>query len=541
MNECTTEEQWLRPQQQAQLVQQTPSTPKRWTICTVCNGNGKISKTSSRKARLRHKRAKLQTQTTTDDDVMDAEVSTDSLPPPMRVDPCHACNKTGLVAASSPSDISSMASTIITATTNNANYLPHVAIVGGGLGGLALAIACSHRSIPFTVYERDDHFYQRSQGYGLTMQQASGALSAFGIAPTLKDGVTSTKHVVHTPDGTVVGEWGLRKWGRDSRKTPPKRQNIHIARQALRHELLQALGGHTRVCWSHKLLDYKLPPLQGDADGNVGHPDVQLTFQVGEEIVHRKANIVVGADGIRSTVRKKLVGDDVAALRYLGCLVVLGICPLANLPAATRDDCPLLDGETVFQTADGSTRIYVMPYSDKECMWQLSFPMSDEAEAKSISREGAAALKEKALFKCASWHSPIPEILRQTSLDLVSGYPVYDRSLLTMEMLKRHSNRSNCVTLLGDAAHPMSPFKGQGANQALLDALSLARTIHNHCFTGAEGSLEKALDLYNQEMLSRSAAKVQASADAAEFLHTEVAIQPGNVTRGAAAAVTNTP
>ncbi|MEQ8238354.1 MAG: hypothetical protein RIA69_04035, partial [Cyclobacteriaceae bacterium] len=47
------------------------------------------------------------------------------------------------------------------------NY-PHVAIIGGGIGGVALAVACLHRRIPFTLYERDSDFNARSQGYGLT-------------------------------------------------------------------------------------------------------------------------------------------------------------------------------------------------------------------------------------------------------------------------------------------------------------------------------------------------------------------------------------
>jgi hypothetical protein len=72
----------------------------------------------------------------------------------------------------------------------------------------------------------------RKQGYGLTLQQASRALAAFGIQ-SLKEGVTSTRHVVHTVDGNAVGEWGLRKWGRDENKGPPKRQNVHISRQAV--------------------------------------------------------------------------------------------------------------------------------------------------------------------------------------------------------------------------------------------------------------------------------------------------------------------
>jgi 2-polyprenyl-6-methoxyphenol hydroxylase-like FAD-dependent oxidoreductase len=78
---------------------------------------------------------------------------------------------------------------------------------------------------------------------------------------------------------------------------------------------------------------------------------------------------VVGADGIRSSVRKLL---DSVTLRYLDCIVILGICPLAVLGI----DRSLLDSATVFQTANGNERIYIMPYDSKSVMWQLSFPMS---------------------------------------------------------------------------------------------------------------------------------------------------------------------
>lgn len=114
----------------------------------------------------------------------------------------------------------------------------------------------------------------------------------------------------------------------------------------------------------------------------------------------------------------------------------------------------------------------------------------------------------------------------------VSGYPVYDRELLTEGLLKKGGQ----VALIGDAAHPMSPFKGQGANQALLDALSLARAIFKGCRPKSNwrevGVRESVLNEFESEMLLRSAVKVKDSADAAQFLHSEIALYEGDEPRG---------
>jgi len=502
-----------------------------WTICLECQGRGKKSRRLRKKVKLRYQR-----------ELNHFEASKGEGAPPIRpkghLDTCLSCNGSGLTR------------TLSQPLADTERY-PHLAIIGGGIGGVALAVACLHRGIPFTLYERDSGFEERSQGYGLTLQQASRAIEGLGVF-SLTQGVVSTRHVVHTTEGKVIGEWGVRKWRPTETKALPKRTNVHIARQSLRLALLEQLGGHDAVQWGHQLVYFK--ECQND-DEKV----VELSFQVaGEpELKRVNADLVVGADGIRSTVRKLTVGEDASPLCYLGCIVILGICPLADIQGVGASqsageienivgtenagstgnaentksiESPLLDSATVFQTANGNERIYIMPYDADSVMWQLSFPMPEE-EAKALSAQGAQALKAEAIQRC-QWHDPIPQILAATQDMRVSGYPVYDRALLEPELLKQGAQ----VTLLGDAAHPMSPFKGQGANQALLDALSLARAITKNCRLLSQwreaGVRESVLNEFEAEMLQRSAIKVKDSAEAAQFLHTDTVLHEGNEPRG---------
>ena len=407
--------------------------------------------------------------------------------------------------------------------------LPHIAIIGGGIGGVALAVACLHRNIPFTLFERDSNFAARSQGYGLTLQQASREMAALGI-PTLKDGIVSTRHYVHTTEGKVIGEWGFRNLLNEPNRASPSRTNIHIARQSLRLALLEQLGDHEAVKWGHQLVDFQALKSK-TSERPAKHQPIELQFKVEgcEPLSTCQADIVVGADGIRSTVRRLLLGDDSSSLRYLGCIVILGICPL---DAIKCEDRSLLDSATVFQTANGTERIYIMPFDANSVMWQLSFPLSESA-AIELSNQGVAALKAEAIKRCA-WHSPIPQILTATELSKISGYPVYDRPLLELEQLESQP-QTPAITLLGDAAHPMSPFKGQGANQALLDALLLARKVLRGCHTASNWratGLHSLLNDFASHMLQRSARKVQDSADAADFLHSEQVLVEANEPRG---------
>ena len=467
-----------------------------WTICPDCKGTGKKKQRLQKKVRLNFQRELAQFEASKAEGMAPVR-------PSGHLSSCLNCSGSGLVAA------------VIKPLVATENF-PHVAIIGGGIGGVALAVACLHRGIPFTIYERDSSFDERSQGYGLTLQQASKAIEGLGIFK-LEKGVISTRHLVHTTDGEVIGEWGIRKWVPSDKKTSPKRTNIHIARQALRLSLLEQLGGQNSIRWNHQLVGFKASE----------DKSITLSFLVDGKIKNSKADLVVGADGIRSTVRKLLLGDEISPLRYLDCIVILGICPLHKIE---KTSSLLLDSATVFQTANGKERIYIMPYDSESVMWQLSFPMTEE-NAKILSAKGPKALKEEACRR-TQWHAPIPQILEATLEAQISGYPVYDREVLQPEVFDNAGN----TTLIGDAAHPMSPFKGQGANQALLDALALARAISKGCQPLSNwkkiGLRTSVLTEFESEMLSRSAKKVKDSAAAAEFLHSEIVLYQGDEPRG---------
>lgn len=472
------------------------NTATNWISCPECQGRGKKSRRLTKKVRLQYQIALEQFEKSNGE-------GTEPVRPKSHLYTCLNCKGSGLIPSDSPT------------VADKQNY-PQVAIIGGGIGGVALALACFHRGIPFTLYERDTHFEARSQGYGLTLQQASKAIEGFGIV-SLSEGVISTKHVVHTTDGKVIGEWGVRKWLEQDAKLFAKRTNIHIARQSLRLALLEQLGGQEAIRWGHRLVHLQENQDQG----------VDLSFEVNGAIQNVKADLVVGADGIRSSVRNLLIGEDTTPLRYLDCIVILGICPLGALEGLNSS---LLDSATVFQTANGNERIYLMPFTSDSIMWQLSFPMS-EKEAKKLSAQGAQALKEEA-GKRTGWHDPIPQIIEATQEAQISGYPVYDREVLQRELLEK----AGAVTLIGDAAHPMSPFKGQGANQALLDALGLARAIAKECRPLSqwrkEGVRKSVLTDFEATMIERSTSKVEDSAAAAQFLHSEIVLHEADEPRG---------
>ena len=188
-------------------------------------------------------------------------------------------------------------------------------------------------------------------------------------------------------------------------------------------------------------------------------------------------------------------------------------------------------------------------------MWQFSFPIAT-ADAAALGARGGEAMREEALRLCAGWMAPVEELLSATSADDVTGYPVFETQLGDDGQL-----RDGRAALIGDALHAMAPFKAQGANQALLDAVALARALYDSAAGDAAADaaeaaagaadasarvrrrrsrrpLAEALASYEAEATARAAVKVAASRRASQLLHSPAALAPadGHETRAFAAA-----
>jgi 2-polyprenyl-6-methoxyphenol hydroxylase-like FAD-dependent oxidoreductase len=442
------------------------------------------------------------------------------------------------------------------------------------------------------------------------MQQGGPALRALGLGDLLgQHGAVSTNHTSYRWDGTRLGTYGLSKrkpcegnsthpaveptpaapQHEESEGKPVKegllksktRHNVHIPRQKLREIMLQSIHPDN-IRWNKKLSTVEMRSGAEISSASVAgvssaaERHVKLKFEDGTE---EEVSALVGADGIYSSVRKALASvgdaDQLSArrtddLKYLGLMVILGIAsnPTAEETAAAG---AAAFTRTQRQWLDGETRVFSMPYDKDHTMWQLSYPCA-EADAIALSTialhesESSGAtksdiLKDEALRRCAGWAPDLVALLSRSERGLVSGHPVYDRDPGALNIIRsleetiegeespviseRVSNWP--ITLLGDAAHPMSPFKGQGANQAILDALALSRAISSsNLFVparaktdGQTGShrrgIAENLRLYEQDMYAKAAEKVQRSRDAAFYLHNESALAEGNVTRAKAA------
>lgn len=302
-------------------------------------------------------------------------------------------------------------------------------IVGGGIGGLAAAIGLRQHGWQVEVYERASAI--REVGAGIALwANAIRALGELGLAeiilPLAIPGATGGIRTMHgdllagmsaSEAQQVFGDHG-----------------VAMHRADLLAALLERLGSdHVRV-------GAQCVGFSQDAD--------QVTVQCADGQI-AQGDLLIGADGLRSVVRAQIHGNTPPT--YAGYTAWRGV--------TNFDHARLLPGESW----GAGTRFGQVPLSNGRVYW---FATSNApAGQRSSDGEQAALLR---LFQ--NWHAPIPALIAATDPAAILRNDIYDRPPLTSWGVGR-------VTLLGDAAHPMTPNLGQGACQALEDAAVLVRML----------------------------------------------------------------
>ena len=331
-------------------------------------------------------------------------------------------------------------------------------IIGAGIGGLTTALALKQKGIDVAVYERSPELTDVGAGIGL-WPNALKALYQLGLRPAL-DGVSfvSMEGAVRSSDGTILSCTTADQF---------------IARLGLtfivfhRADLLAVLVDAARqipIHTGHECRDV-------EQDGN----SVTARFANGASA---KGDLIVGADGLRSVVRDRL--DVPGALKYSGYTAWRGIAPYQT--------AGLMAGETL----GCGQRFGIVPIHGNRVYWYATDNVPEG------QREPPLETKTRLARLFADWHEPIPELIRSTGEDAILRNDIYDR-----EPAGRWG--SGRITLLGDAAHPMTPNLGQGACQAIEDALVLA----HHLSSGPD--VESSLRRYESERILRTRSVVIAS------------------------------
>lgn len=280
----------------------------------------------------------------------------------------------------------------------------------------------------------------------------------------------------------------------------PQRGNLRVARGVIRRVLYEHIcrkSGEASVKFGHAL---------ERITRNSENGKLCLCFQNGVQVDN--VDLVVGADGVRSRLRTEWEkGEKVpeALPVPLDILLIVGVSTAVH---------PLLK-ERGFHSMDGRRRLFLMPFEEKKTMWQFSERI-DHEEGKWLRETGVDALFEYVKGELKGWHEPVPDLIDQTDIETLWGTSLVDRNPVAV----CHKGGKNDVVFIGDAAHAMSPFKGAGANQALMDGVQLVEKVQ----TGKR--LRTAVLNFEREMIQRS--RVGDSRRAAGELHSAEALKDEN-------------
>jgi salicylate hydroxylase len=351
---------------------------------------------------------------------------------------------------------------------------PRIAIIGGGIGGLAAAVALERRGAETIVCEQSARLSEIGAGLNLT-PNAIKALRALGVEDKV-NAIASASNFLN------IRSWKSGRYISRTRRSDFTEKYGAPNLSVHRADLLNVLAGALKTTDIRTGL--RAVAVEGNATNAVAR------FADGSEI---EADIVVGADGIHSVARRSLFGAD--APRFTGCICWRG---MASADAVPRDidisDGALWmgpHGHVVHYPVRRGELLNIVAHFDSDAWTEESWTHEcDVAEVMTTYARWNAQLTR--LFPCSErWYK----------------WALYDRDPLDRWNKGR-------ATLLGDSAHAMLPYLGQGSAQAMEDACVLAAAIAR-----TPDDLDAALAAYERIRAPRAKAAVLGSRARAKENH----------------------
>jgi 2-polyprenyl-6-methoxyphenol hydroxylase-like FAD-dependent oxidoreductase len=327
-------------------------------------------------------------------------------------------------------------------------------IAGGGIGGLTTALALRKAGLDVVVLERAPHL--RAAGCGVHLwTNAVLALADLGIADDLLAVAPAQERCeFQSWDGAPLATWPVHEF-----REKFGRPVVAVGRDFLITTLATALG-EEHVRGNAQVLRYEQ------------HDDSVAVHLADGDVV--RGDLLIGADGVHSAVRRQLLGD--APPDYLEEIA---------WRAAVDLDHPLVDPDAFRCLLGPEGRFVIYPIGPGRVHW-MSVTHGEPG-----GRDGAD-VRERLLERHRNWAAPVADLIEATPAE----------SILRSDIVDRDPDRmwgDGRVTLLGDAAHPMSFHVGQGACQAIEDGVALAAQL----LTGTDPVA--ALRAYETERQPRTA------------------------------------
>lgn len=341
-------------------------------------------------------------------------------------------------------------------------------ITGAGIGGLTLALALRRRGVRVRCLERAMDLERGGAGLSLAPNAMRG-LRQLGLeGAALAAGETISRAAILDEGGRALsGEIDVANLSREAGAA-----TLALHRARLHALLLDAVGRDV----VHRGVSVRGYETSGD----------RVIVHCGDGDERIETELLIGADGLRSVVRAQMIGDGEP--RYSGYTSWRGVTLAHAVPMPARMSESWGRGERFGIVAIGFGEIY----------WFAC------ADAPPGGRDGEAKVELLARFR--GWHVPVEAIIAATPAGQILRTDISDRRPVT----SWHAGR---IVLLGDAAHPMTPNLGQGAGQAIEDAVTL------DCCLAETTSVEAGLRAYEQKRVARANAIVRASRRVGEIAH----------------------